>query len=167
MTRRQFLQRALGWSALSTFTATNASAISLHCTPAPTFPVPLSEGVWRSAEFPIGKHDYHVWLYADRHTSSNELDCDVEQPSGHQCTPTLLYLEWKIWDGTTLVKSWPANPIKADNEGQRTSYFLGDFEGKRNAHFVLELNVKEDVGRLKDLNPRILIVKNPGYWCWL
>jgi hypothetical protein len=157
----------LGWSAFSTFTATTASAVSLHCTPAPTFPVPLNEGVWRSAEFPVGKHDYHVWLYADRHTSPIELDCDVKQPPGHQCTPTILDLEWKIWNGTVLVKSWPFNPISAEGELQRTTYFLGDFEGKRNGHFTLELNVRKDVGRLKDLNPRIQIVKNPGYWCWL
>jgi len=44
---------------------------------------------------------------------------------------------------------------------------LGAFEGKRNGHFTLEWNVKKDAGRLKELHPRVLIVKNPGYWCWL
>src|ERR1051325_3688568 len=57
MTRRQFIQRALCWSALSNCIVANAAAaIPLHCTPSPCFPVPLSEGVWRSQEFPVGKH---------------------------------------------------------------------------------------------------------------
>jgi hypothetical protein len=33
--------------------------------------------------------------------------------------------------------------------------------------FTLEWDVKQDAGRLKDLHPRVLIVKDPGYWCWL
>src|SRR3954469_1870850 len=115
MTRRQFIQTALGWSAFSNCMLANAEAISLHCTPAPSFPVPLTQGVWRSQEFPVGKHDYHVWLEVDRRMPLEELDCDLgPRGSGHSCgTPPLLDLEWKIWDGTTLVKSWPAKPIMA------------------------------------------------------
>ena len=99
-----------------------------------------------------------------------ELDCDLgPAPPGHSCgTPPLLDLEWKIWDGTTLVKSWPAKPIKADGwSAVSTDCFLGGFNGKRNGRFILELNIKKDAGRLKDLHPRVQIVKNPGYWCWL
>jgi len=132
--------------------------------------VPLTIGVWHSQEFPVGKHDYHVWLYVDRQMPIDALDCDLgPPPSGHQCsTPPLLDLEWKIWDGTTLVRNWPANPIAAAAwSNAATSCFLGGFEGKRNGHFTLELNVKKDAGRLKDLHPRVKIVKNPGYWCWL
>jgi hypothetical protein len=100
----------------------------------------------------------------------DELDCDLgPPPPGHQCsTPPLLDLEWRIWDGTMLAKSWPAMPIRASAWSEAsTSCFLGDFEGKRNGFFTLELNVKKDAGRLKDLHPRVQIVKNPGYWCWL
>lgn|ERR1043166_4457569 len=168
--RRQFIQRALCWSALSNLIVANAAAISLHCTPSPRFPVPLSEGVWRSQEFPVGKHDYHVWLDVDRRLPLEELDCDLGPPRhGYQCSiPPLLDLEWRIWDGTALVKNWPAKPIKAAAWSETsTSCFLGNFEGKRNGHFILELNVKKDAGRLKDLHPRVQIVKNPGYWCWL
>ena len=50
---------------------------------------------------------------------------------------------------------------------EATSCFLGGFEGKRNGYFTLEWNVKKDAGRLKELHPRVQIVKNPGYWCWL
>lgn len=148
----------------------NAGAISLHCTAAPSFPVPLSKGVWRSEEFPVGKHDYHVSLGVDRRMPLEELDCDLGPPSrGNQCkTPPLLDLEWRIWDGTMLVENWVANPIRADAwSDASTSCLLGGFEGKRNGHFILELNVKSDAGRLKDLHPRVQIVKNPGYWCWL
>jgi hypothetical protein len=170
MTRRQFIQTALGWSAFSNCMVANAAAISLHCTPAPTFPVPLNQGVWRSQEFPVGKHDYHVWLAVDRRMPLEELDCDLG-PSrpGYKCnTPPLLDLEWRIWDATTLVKNWPAKPIRADAWSETsTSCLLGDFEGKKNGHFTLELNVKNDAGRLKELHPRVQIVKNPGYWCWL
>jgi hypothetical protein len=131
--------------------------------------VPLSQGVWRSQEFPVGKHDYRLSLEVDRLMPLDELDCDLG-PSrpGHQCSaPPLLDLEWKIWDGTTLVKSWPAKPIRADAwSAASTSCLLGDFEGKRNGHFTLELNVKKDGGRLKALHPRVQVVKNPGYWCW-
>jgi hypothetical protein len=118
----------------------------------------------------VGKHDYHVWLDVDRRMPLDELDCDLGPPrSGHQCSrPPLLDLDWRIWDGTTLVKNWPAMPIRAAGwSGASTSCFLGDFEGKRNGRFTLELNVKKDAGRLKDLHPRVQIVKNPGYWCWL
>jgi hypothetical protein len=171
MTRRQFIRRALGWSVLSNRMVANAAAISLHCTPAPSFPVPLNEGVWRSQEFPVGKHDYHVLLDVDRRMPLEELDCDLG-PSprpGYQCnTPPLLDLDWRIWDGMTLVKNWPAKPIRAGGwSNTSTSCFLGDFEGKRNGHFILELNVKKDAGRLKDLRPRVQIVKSPGYWCLL
>jgi hypothetical protein len=120
--------------------------------------------------FPVGKHDYHVELEVDRHMPLDELDCDLgPPPTGHQCsTPPLLDLEWKIWDGTRLVKNWPAMPIRASAWSEAsTSCFLGDFDGKRNGFFTLELNVKKDAGRLKDLHPRMQIVKNPGYWCWL
>ena len=170
MTRRQFVRGALALGALSNCIAADATAISLHCTPAPSFPVPLTQGVWRSHEFPVGKHDYHVWLDVDRRLPLDELDCDLGPPRhGHQCgAPPLLDLEWRIWDGATLVKNWPAKPVGAAGwSAASTSCFLGNFEGKRNGHFTLELNVKKDAGRLKDLHPRVQIVKNPGYWCWL
>jgi len=170
MTRRQFIQEALGWSALTHCMAANAAALSLRCTPAPSFPVPLSQGVWRSQKFPVGQHDYHVHLIVDRRMPLEELDCDLGPPrSGHQCnTPPLLDLEWRIFDGTTLVKNWSSKPIGADAWSESsTSCLLGDFEGKRNGHFTLELNVRKDAGRLKALHPRVQIVKNPGYWCWL
>ena len=80
------MQGALPWSALSNRMLANAAAISLHCTPAPTFPVPLSEGIWRSHEFSVGKHDYRVILELDRGMPLEELDCDLGPPrSGFQC----------------------------------------------------------------------------------
>jgi hypothetical protein len=170
MTRRQFIRDALGFGSVSSCMAVHAATISLHCTPAPRFPVPLTQGVWHSQAFPVGKHDYHIELEVDRQMPLHELDCDLgPPPPGQQCsTPPLLDLEWRIWDGTKLVKNWPAMPIRASAWSETsTSCFLGDFEGKRNGHFTLELNVKKDAGRLKDLRPRVQIVKNPGYWCWL
>ncbi|MGB6975777.1 MAG: hypothetical protein WBD67_13930 [Terracidiphilus sp.] len=170
MNRRRFIRSALSLGALSNGVVAHAAAISLHCTPAPSFPVPLTEGVWRSQEFPVGKHDYNVSLSVDRILPLYELDCDLGPSSPwHQCsTPPLLDLEWKIWDGTTPVKNWSAKPIAADAWSKAaTSCILGSFEGKRNGHYTLELNVKKDAGRLKDLHPRVQIVKNPGYWCWL
>jgi len=170
MNRREFIQVALGWSALSNCMAATAADLSLHCTPAPSFPVPLSEGVWRSQEFPVGKHSYIVSLEFDRRVPIEELDCDLgPRPLYDQCsTLPLLDLEWRIFDGTTLVEIWSEKPIRASAwSATSTSCVLGDFEGKRNGHFTLELNVKKDAGRLKDLHPRVQIVKNPGYWCWL
>lgn len=170
MTRRQLIRAALGLGSVSNCIVAHATVVSLHCTPAPSFPVPLTQGVWHSQEFPVGKHDYHVWLIVDRQMPLDELDCDLGPPRpGHQCsTPPLLDLEWRIWDGTILVKNWPAKSIKpAAWSDVSTSCFLGDFAGKRNGHFTLELNVKKDAAGLKDLHPRIQITKNPGYWCWL
>lgn len=170
MTRRRFIQRAIGWSTLSYSMVANATAISMHCTPAPSFPVPLSAGVWHSQEFPVGKHDYHLWLEVDRRMPLEELNCDLGPPSsGHVCnTPPLLDLEWRIFDGSTLVENWPAKPIKAGAWSKTTtSCFLGNFKGKRNGQFTLELNVRRDASRLNQLRPRVQIVKNPGYWCWL
>lgn len=116
------------------------------------------------------KHDYHVLLYVDRRMGIEELDCNLA-PSrpGYECnTPPLLDLDWRIWDGTTRVKNWQSKPIRASAWSDNSiSCFLGDFEGKGNGHFILELNVNSDAGRLKDLHPRVQIVKNPGYWCWL
>jgi hypothetical protein len=170
MTRRQFILAALGLGSVSNAIVGHAGVMSLHCTPAPSFPVPLTKRVWHSQEFPIGKHDYHLSLEVDRRMPLEELDCDLGPPRpGNQCsTPPKLDLEWRIWDGTTLVKNWRAMPIKADAwSNVSTSCILGGFEGKRNRHFTLELNVKKDAGKLKDLHPRVQIVKNPGYWCWL
>jgi hypothetical protein len=169
-TRRQFVQRTIGLLALTEFLSTTATASSLHCTPAPEVPVPLTAGVWRSAPFPVGKHDYHVSLKVDRRLPVGQQDCDLRPPGPHeQCdAPPLLEVDWKIWDGAMLVKSWPAIPIEASGWAEsETSCFLGDFEGKRNGMFTLEWNVKKDAGRLKELHPRIQVVKNPGYWCWL
>jgi hypothetical protein len=163
------MRRALGWSALSTCIPANADSI-FHCTPAASLPVQLTRGVWRGQEFPVGKHDYHVWLDVDRQMPLEDLDCDLGSPRpGYLCkAPPLLDLDWKIWSGATLIKNWTANPIKAGAWSERsTSCLLGGFGGKRNGHFTLELNVKNDAGRLKDLHPRVQIVKNPGYWCWL
>lgn len=170
MTRRQFVRNALIVTALSNCVVADARVGPLHCTPAPSFPVPLTPGMWRSQEFPVGKHDYHVWLVVDRTLPLDHLDCDLGPPRpGHKCdTPPLLDLEWKIWDGTTPVKNWPAKPVTADGwSAAATSCLLGGFEGRRKGHFTIELNVKKDAGRLKDLHPRVQIVKNPGYWCWL
>jgi hypothetical protein len=127
-------------------------------------------GIWHSQEFPVGIHAYNVSLLLDRSLALEELDCHLAPPRpGFECsTPPLLDLEWKIWDGTAPVKNWPANPIEAAGWGSKeTSCFLGGFKGKPNGHFTLELNVKKDPGRVKDLHPRVEIVKNPGYWCWL
>jgi hypothetical protein len=160
----------LGWSVLSNRAVANTVGVSLHCTPAPSFQVPLTQGIWRSQEFPVGKHAYRVELEVDRRMPSEEFDCDLGPPRpGDQCnTPPLLDLEWRIWDGSALVKNYPAKPIRADAwSATSTSCFIGGFEGKKNGHFILEWNVKSDAGRLKDLHPRVQIVKNPGYWCWL
>jgi len=168
--RRQLVRYALGLGALSNCMMASAARLSLGCTPAPTFPVPLTEGIWRSPAFPVGKHAYNISLNVDRRLPLEQLDCDLGPPrSGEHCdTPPLLDIEWKIWNGTTLVKSWPFKPIQASSWGAaETGCMLGGFEGIRNGHFVLEWNVKKDAGRLKDLHPRVEIVKNPGYWCWL
>lgn len=170
MNRRRFIQGALGWGVFANRRLANAAAISLGCTPSPIFPVPLSQGVWRSQEFPVGKHNYRVSLYVDRSMPLEELDCDLGPPlAGYLCNhPPLLDLEWRIFDGPTMVKNWPLEPIRADAwSAKTTSCVLGNFEGKRNGHFTLELIVLKDAGRLKDLHPRVQIVKNPGYWCWL
>ena len=170
MDRRHFIQFALGAGLVSNSAVALAAGISLRCTPAPSFPVPLTEGTWVSNEFPVGKHAYDVWLEVDRRMPLEELDCALGPPrDGQQCNTTpLLDLEWKIWDGHTLVKNWPAKPIRASTWGsETTSCYLGGFTGKRNGHFMLEWNVKQDAGRLKELHPRVLIVKNPGYWCWV
>jgi hypothetical protein len=148
----------------------SAKALDLHCTPAPAFPVPLDIGTWRSAEFPVGKHAYNVSFIVDRRPPLEQLDCDLgPAPAGHRCeTPPLLDIDWKVWDGKTLVKSWHADPVKADAwAAKTTSCILGGFEGGRNGMFTLEWTVKKDAGRLRELHPRIEIVKNPGYWCWL
>jgi hypothetical protein len=170
MTRRQFVRTALGIASVPNCIALRAAALSFHCTPAPTFPVPLTEGVWHSQEFPVGKHGYNIWLQVDRQMPLGDLDCDLGPAlPGNQCgAPPLLDLEWKVWDGATLVKSWPAKPIRASAWGDSsTSCFLGGFVGRKNAYFTLEWNVRKDAGRLSDLHPRVEIVKNPGYWCWL
>src|SRR5690242_9822037 len=86
MTRRQFIGRAFCWSVLSNRMVASAAAIPLHCTPAPSFPVPLSEGIWRSQKFPVGKHGYNVELGVDRRLPLEELDCDLGPPrSGYEC----------------------------------------------------------------------------------
>ena len=170
MTRRQFVTRGLGWSVLSNQMVANAAEISLHCTPAPSFSVPLSEGVWQSQKFPVGKHAYRVSLEVDRWMPLEELDCDLGPPRyGAECKkPPLLDLEWKIWDGATLVKSRAAEPIRASAwSSTSTSCVLGGFEGRRNGYFTFALDVRKDAGRLKDLHPRVHIEKDPGYWCWL
>lgn len=170
LTRRKFVGRALAWGAISDCIAVGASASPLHCTPAPKFPVPLTAGVWRSAPFPVGKHDYHVELQVDRTLPLGKLDCDLGPytPNGHCDAPPLLDIEWKIWDGDVLVKNWSERPIRASAWAEtQTSCSLGAFEGKRNGMFTLEWNVKRDAGRLKELHPQVYIVKNPGYWCWL
>lgn len=158
----------VAWGAISN--SMSAAAVSLHCTPVPSFPVPLTVGVWRSPPFPVGRHAYDISLYVDRRLPLDQLDCDLGPPrDGNTCdTPPLLDLEWKIWDGTTLAKCWRFDPIRASSwSGEATSCVLGGFEGKRNGHFTLEWDVKKDAGRLKELHPRVEIGKNPGYWCWL
>jgi len=168
--RREFLTKGLGSFVITSFSVAKARGISLHCTPSPKFPVPLTAGVWRSAPFPIGKHDYHIWLEVDRRVPVEQLDCELGPPkSNERCdAPPLLDVEWKVWDGDILVKNWPAKPIRAAAWAEtETSCFLGNFEGKQNGMFTLEWNVKRDAGRLKELHPRVQIVKNPGYWCWL
>jgi hypothetical protein len=170
LTRRQLVRQALLLGSLSKCIFADAAPNLLHCTPAPSFPIPLNEGTWRSPEFPVGKHSYHIWLNVDRSFPLKQLDCDLGPPRpGNRCeSAPLLDLDWKLWDGTVPVKSWTAQPIKAAGWGEaETSCFLGAFEGKRNGTFAVEFTIKKDAGRLKELHPRIQIVKNPGYWCWL
>jgi len=147
------------------------AANPLHCTPAPEFPVPLTTGVWRSAPFPVGKHAYNVHLEVDRRLPLKQLNCDLGPYTfaDERCdTPPLLDIEWTIWDGDVMVKNWSQKPIQASAWAEsQTSCYLGAFEGKRNGMFTLEWIVKKDAGSLKELHPRVLVVKNPGYWCWL
>ncbi len=170
MTRRQFISKSFGVGATVCCKVSANALSSLHCTPAPTFPVPLSKGTWRSAPFPVGKHDYHVWLKFDRNTPGGQLDCDLGpvSQSGVCTNSPLLKLEWMIWNTDVPVQSWPAKPIKAAAWSKdEIDCFLGDFEGIRNRMFTIELHVLQDPGYLKELHPRIEVVKNPGYWCWL
>jgi hypothetical protein len=168
ITRRQMLSSICSAAGFS-LAVGKTQAFPIHCTPAPTFPVPLTAGVWRSAEFPVGKHDYHVSLAVDR-LPLEQLDCDLGPPrTGQHCdNPPLLNVEWNVWDRQVLVKSWHAKPVRADFwAADETGCILGGFEGRRNGMFTLEWNVKVDAGRLKELHPRIEVVKHPGYWCWL
>jgi hypothetical protein len=170
LSRREFLLKSISTVAMTGLAASTAQSMSLHCTPAPKFPVPLNVGVWRSPEFPVGKHAYNVSFIVDRSLPLEQLDCDLgPAPAAHGCdTPPLLDIDWKIWDGKTLVKSWHSNPVRADAwAAASTSCVLGGFEGTRNGMFTVEWTVKKDPGRLRDLHPRMEIVKSPGYWCWL
>jgi len=169
-TRRQFLKQSLVAFSIGSFGADAMASNPFQCTPAPKFPVPLTTGIWNSAPFPVGKHNYHVWLNVDRRLPLEKLDCDLGPADpNHGCdSPPLLDVEWKIWDGKQMIESWPARPPRAAAWAiDETSCFLGTFNGKRNGTFTLEWNVKRDGGSLKDLHPRVYIVKNPGYWCWL
>ncbi len=170
-TRRQFLQRTIGLGGTVASIGPYAFATSLHCTPAPKFPVPLTAGTWRSAPFPVGKHAYNIELDVDRGSRSlTQLDCDLGPytPYGQCDSPPLLDVEWKIWDGDVPVKCWAERPLRASAwASTETSCMLGHFEGKRNGMYTLEWNVKRDAGRLKDLNPQVYIVKSSGYWCWI
>lgn len=169
-TRREFLRQVMGVTVVSNSTVLSAGAASLHCTPSPSFPVPLTPGIWRSPTFPVGRHSYNIWLYVDRRLPLEQLDCDLGPPrSGKTCdAPLLLDIDWRIWNGTTLVKGWYADPVRADSwSDEMTGCLLGKFQGERNGHFTLEWNVKKDAGCLKELHPYVQIVKNPGYWCWL
>ena len=99
-----------------------------------------------------------------------EKQCNMGPPRpGNECsTPPLLDWSGEFVDETTLIKNWSAKPLGADSwSNTSTGCMLGGFEGKRNGHFTLELNVKKDAGNLKDLHPHCRILKNPGYWCWL
>lgn len=168
--RRRFFQQSLATITLSSFAAKDAAANPFHCTPAPEFPVPLTAGIWRSAPFPVGRHAYNISLIVDRRLPLEQLDCELGPPRPHeQCAaPPLLDVEWKIWDGDLPIRSFPEKPIQASAWATtETSCLLGGFEGRRNGMFTLEWNVKRDAGPLKELHPRVQIVKNPGYWCWL
>ena len=157
LSRRDFLTKSISTVAMTGISVSTAQSMSLHCTPAP--------------KFPVGKHDYHVSFIVDRSLPLEQLDCDLgpETFAHHGCaTPPLLDVDWKIWDGKTLVKSWHADPVRSSAwAATETSCLLGAFEGKRNGMFALEWTVNKDPGRLRELHPRIEIVKNPGYWCWL
>jgi hypothetical protein len=111
-----------------------------------------------------------VSLYVDRSLPLKQLNCDLGPTDGTSpCeTAPLLKVEWKVWDGSNLVKSWSANPIRASSwSADEAGCVLGGFEGKRNGMFSLEWNVKKDAGRLAGLHPHVQIVKNIGFWCWL
>ncbi|MBS1813240.1 MAG: hypothetical protein JSS87_00010 [Acidobacteria bacterium] len=169
LSRRMFLQGVLG-SVSAGFATTEMSAVGLHCTPAPNFPIPLEMGTWCSQPFPVGKHDNHIELIVDRLGSVEKLDCELGPPRNNRvCNqPPLLDMDWTLWDGASPVQSWPFRPIQPSAWGEKqTSCILGSFKGKRNAHFSIELNIKKDAGHLKELHPRIQITKTPGYWCWL
>jgi len=170
ISRRELLLNSLPVVGGLSLANIGAHADSLHCTPSPEFSVPLTAGDWHSAPFPVGKHDYHVWLYVDRTVPLDTLDCDLGPPRvGKHCDVSpLLDVEWQIWDGPNLVKSWPSIPIRADSWAQtETGCMLGNFRGRSNGTFSFAWNVKKDGGSLKALHPRIQIIKNPGYWCWL
>jgi len=171
ISRRDLLYHSatgLGVALLAPFS--RAATKPLQCTPAPLFPVPLTAGLWRSAPFPVGKHSYRIHLQFDRRPPLEQLDCDLGpvHTKAHCNAPPLLDVAWGIWDRDLPVKGFVVNPIGADAwAATETSCILGGFEGRRNGMFTLEWNVKKDAGRLKDLHPRILIAKDPGYWCWL
>jgi hypothetical protein len=162
--------QSIGLVAAATLIDRTAQALPLHCTAAPTFPVPLSAGIFHSVEFPVGRHAYNICLYVDRRLPTKQLDCDLgPATAGSQCdAPPLLDVEWSIWDHGTLVSNWSFQPRQASSWSEtETGCMLGGFEGRRNGMFTLQWNVKKDAGGLVGLHPRVQIVKDPGYWCWL
>jgi hypothetical protein len=169
MNRREFIRTAAAATLASNGIVLRAASLSLHCTPSPVFPVPLTEGAWRSQPFPVGAHDYNVLLHVDRPMSYGGSDCDLDPRPEFRCDmPPRLDIDWKIWDGTTAVRNRTNTPIRPAAWGDHVVGFVfGGFQGRKNAHFTLEWNVRRDPGTLKDLNPRVQIVKYPGYWCWL
>lgn len=114
-------------------------------------------GVRRSLEFPVGRHNYHLWLNVDRRLPLKQLDCELGPAHpGNQCDkPPLLDLEWNVWDGTAPVKGLIAKPIQAASWSEsETGCLLGGFEGRRSGMFTLELTIKKDAGGLKEFHPR-------------
>lgn len=127
-------------------------------------PVSLAKGTTvRTTEFLVKNIEYHIDIRVKRGLPFGQLSCMIGgkgQPS--HCAmfhwDNVIDAEWKVLDGEHIVAqgTTPGYGDMAWSSSDMDRY-LGEFLGKANKKYVVEVKFTKDGTALNKLNPRLIV----------
>jgi hypothetical protein len=126
-------------------------------------PISLGVGTIRTPEFRVKSKPYDIDIRVQWNMPTDELQCKM----GFQLSPgypvchaePLIETEWRVWDGEKIVARG-IDKGKSEAFEAGACYFartLGQFTGKANRKYVVEVKVTKDGTPLNATNPHLVV----------
>lgn len=164
--RSRTLRVVCGILLVVTVTSTAWARPCFRCKHEPVvMPVSLAEGtIVRTPEFLVKNIEYHIDIRVNRGLPFGQLSCMIggnRHPS--HCAmfhwDNVIDTEWKVMDGDQVVAQGVAKGSDGDMAWSDSfmDRYLGEFVGKANKKYVVEVKFTKDGTALNKLNPRLIV----------